>query len=133
MVVIDHLALPGDAPCDSVHHTGRVSLGRWSSAVDRQALESLPGSRGVGVVQAVATGSEGHRHQVPCGCWRDVPPHGVQAVCGLPDRMLMVYVDLGQCGADEYHRLVTEHLTRVYDAAVARIVEHYRLDLAEGA
>lgn len=133
MVVVDHLASAGDAPCDSVHHHGRVSLGRWASPVGRQALESLSRSGHLGLVQGGTAGGQGDRHQVAPGWRYKVAPHGVEAIGGLPDRMLMVHVDLGERWTDEYRRLATEHLTRLHDAALARILEHYWTDLAEGA
>lgn len=133
MVVVGHLAGDVDAPCDTVHHHRRVSLGRWASPVGRQALEPLPRCGRLGFIQDSTSGCEGHRHQITPGWRYKVAPHWVEAIDRLPYRMHMVHFDLGQCGADEYHRLAAEHLTRIYDATLARIVEHYRLDLAKGA
>lgn len=133
MVVVGHLARADDAPCDSVHHHGRVPLGRGAASMGRQALEPLPRSGHLGLLQGSAAGCQGDRHQVAPGWRYKVAPNWVEAVDRLPDRMLMVHVDLGERWTDEYRSMATEHLTRLYDAALARIVEHYRLDLAEGA
>lgn len=133
MVVADSLALFSDPPCDSVHHHGRVSLGRWTTSVDRQALESVPRAEHLGFISHSTASGEGHRHQEPAGQWDQVPTHWVKEVRGLLDRVQLVHVDLGECYLDEYYRMVSAYLDHIRDAALARIIERYRTDLAEGA